>query len=69
MRPSKCQLKLYCQLFNDLSFYCRDFIRRDIAILELRKALLMVEMGTSRDPEKMKVVLENITLLTSRVHG
>ncbi|XP_014489092.1 PREDICTED: inositol monophosphatase 1-like [Dinoponera quadriceps] len=36
---------------------------------ELRKALLMVEMGTSRDPEKMKIVLENITLLTSRVHG
>ncbi|EFN83275.1 Inositol monophosphatase [Harpegnathos saltator] len=36
---------------------------------ELHKALLMIEMGTSRDPEKMKVVLENITLLTSRIHG
>lgn len=36
---------------------------------ELHKALVMMEMGTSRDPEKMKVVLQNITLLTSRVHG
>ncbi|KAH0947952.1 hypothetical protein HN011_003597 [Eciton burchellii] len=36
---------------------------------ELRKALVMVEMGTSRDPEKLEVVLQNITLLTSRVHG
>ncbi|XP_011861805.1 PREDICTED: inositol monophosphatase 1-like [Vollenhovia emeryi] len=36
---------------------------------ELCKALLMVEMGTSRDPEKMKIVLQNITLLTARVHG
>lgn len=36
---------------------------------ELRKALIMVEMGTSRDPEKMKVVLQNINMLTPQVHG
>nr|XP_012235042.1 PREDICTED: LOW QUALITY PROTEIN: inositol monophosphatase 1-like [Linepithema humile] len=36
---------------------------------ELRKALIMVEMGTSRDPEKLKIMLQNITLLTARVHG
>ncbi|XP_039307050.1 inositol monophosphatase 1 isoform X3 [Solenopsis invicta] len=36
---------------------------------ELRKALVMVEMGTSRDSEKLKIVLQNIALLTSHVHG
>lgn len=36
---------------------------------ELRKALLMMEMGTSRDPEKMKVVLENLNILIPQVHG
>lgn len=36
---------------------------------ELNKALVMVEMGTSRDAEKLKIVLENIALLTARVHG
>ncbi|KAG7191174.1 hypothetical protein KM043_013970 [Ampulex compressa] len=36
---------------------------------ELGKALLMVETGTSRDPEKMKIVLENVNLLTPKVHG
>ncbi|KZC12080.1 Inositol monophosphatase 1, partial [Dufourea novaeangliae] len=36
---------------------------------ELRKALVMMEMGTSRDPEKMKVVLENATNLPPLVHG
>ncbi|XP_043261586.1 inositol monophosphatase 1-like [Colletes gigas] len=36
---------------------------------ELRKALVMMEMGTSRDPEKMKIVLENANNLTPKVHG
>lgn len=36
---------------------------------ELRKALVMMEMGTSRDPEKMKIVLENASNLTPQVHG
>jgi len=36
---------------------------------ELRKALVMAEMGTSRDPEKLKIVLQNITVLTANVHG
>lgn len=36
---------------------------------ELRKALIMVEMGTSRDLEKMKVVFQNINILTPQVHG
>lgn len=36
---------------------------------ELRKALVMLEVGTSRDPEKLKIVLQNITLLTAHVHG
>ncbi|OAD52759.1 Inositol monophosphatase 1, partial [Eufriesea mexicana] len=36
---------------------------------ELRKALVMMEMGTSRDPEKVKIVLENANNLTPLVHG
>ncbi|XP_057328136.1 inositol monophosphatase 1-like [Microplitis mediator] len=36
---------------------------------ELNKSLLMFEMGTSRDPEKMKIVMENLKILTSKVHG
>ncbi|XP_043801617.1 inositol monophosphatase 1-like isoform X1 [Apis laboriosa] len=36
---------------------------------ELRKALIMMEMGTSRDPEKMKIVLENANILAPHVHG
>ncbi|XP_053970962.1 inositol monophosphatase 1-like [Hylaeus anthracinus] len=38
-------------------------------VTELRKALVMMEMGTSRDPEKMKIVLENANNLTPKVHG
>lgn len=29
----------------------------------------MMEMGTSRDTEKMKIVLENANNLTPQVHG
>lgn len=29
----------------------------------------MMEMGTSRDPEKMKIVLENANILAPHVHG
>lgn len=29
----------------------------------------MMEMGTSRDPEKVKIVLENANILTPLVHG
>ncbi|XP_043286540.1 inositol monophosphatase 1-like [Venturia canescens] len=36
---------------------------------ELSKALLMMEMGTSRDPEKMKTVFKNVQILTPKVHG
>lgn len=36
---------------------------------ELHKALVMMEMGTSRNPEKLKIVLKNITLLITHVHG
>ncbi|XP_012257040.2 inositol monophosphatase 1 [Athalia rosae] len=36
---------------------------------ELGKALLMVEWGTSRDPEKMKVFMENMTILNPLIHG
>lgn len=36
---------------------------------ELRKSLLMIEAGTDRDVEKMKVVLNNICNLTPKVHG
>ncbi|KAF7385697.1 hypothetical protein HZH66_011539 [Vespula vulgaris] len=36
---------------------------------ELRKALIMVEMGTSRDPEKMKVVFQNVNILIPQIHG
>ncbi|XP_015607059.1 inositol monophosphatase 1 [Cephus cinctus] len=36
---------------------------------ELSKALIMLEMGTSKDPEKMKIVMENLHVLTPQVHG
>ncbi|XP_043463170.1 inositol monophosphatase 1-like [Leptopilina heterotoma] len=36
---------------------------------ELQSALIMMEMGTSRDPEKTKVLVENITTLTPLIHG
>ncbi|XP_012526335.1 inositol monophosphatase 1 [Monomorium pharaonis] len=36
---------------------------------ELHKALIMVEMGTSRDPEKLKIILQNLALLTSQIQG
>lgn len=36
---------------------------------ELAKALVMVEMGTSRDPEKMKNVRENMSVLIPQIHG
>lgn len=35
----------------------------------LSEALVMMEFGTSRDPEKMKVVLENQQSLMPSVHG
>ncbi|CAL7935342.1 unnamed protein product [Xylocopa violacea] len=38
-------------------------------VKELSKALLMMEMGTSRDPEKIKVVLENTNKLITKVQG
>ena len=36
---------------------------------ELQKALIMMEMGTSRDPEKLKVIVDNINTLTPLIHG
>jgi myo-inositol-1(or 4)-monophosphatase len=36
---------------------------------DLSKALLVTEFGTSRDEEKTKVVLENITKLVQLAHG
>lgn len=36
---------------------------------ELRNSLIMLEMGTSRDPEKLEVILQNIKILTERAHG
>jgi myo-inositol-1(or 4)-monophosphatase len=36
---------------------------------DLAKALLVTEFGTSRDEEKTKVVLENITKLVQLAHG
>ncbi|KAG5883505.1 hypothetical protein JTB14_013932 [Gonioctena quinquepunctata] len=35
----------------------------------LENALLMLEFGTSRDPEKRKVIFENIQILMPQVHG
>lgn len=40
-----------------------------IVISELRNSLIMLEMGTSRDPEKLEVILQNIRILTERAHG
>jgi len=40
-----------------------------IPITELSKALLSYEVGTSRDPEKMKVVLKNVNTLVPLAHG
>ncbi|XP_034938791.1 inositol monophosphatase 1-like [Chelonus insularis] len=36
---------------------------------DISKALVMIEMGTSRDPEKMEVVLENTKNMISKIHG
>jgi myo-inositol-1(or 4)-monophosphatase len=36
---------------------------------ELSKALLTTEFGTSREEEKTKIVLENITKLVKMAHG
>ncbi|KMQ96370.1 inositol monophosphatase 1-like protein [Lasius niger] len=36
---------------------------------ELRNSLVMIEMGTSRDSEKMEIILQNIKILITRVHG
>ena len=36
---------------------------------DLSKSLIGYEFGTSRDPEKMKAVLENMTILVPQVHG
>ncbi|XP_063986994.1 inositol monophosphatase 1-like [Diachasmimorpha longicaudata] len=36
---------------------------------ELGKTLLMAEMGTSRNAEKMKAVMENLQILVPKVHG
>ncbi|KAJ8668713.1 hypothetical protein QAD02_010376 [Eretmocerus hayati] len=35
----------------------------------LSKALMMMETGTSREPEKMRIVMENLRILVPRVHG
>ncbi|XP_059476088.1 inositol monophosphatase 1 [Neocloeon triangulifer] len=39
------------------------------AVKDLSKALLSYEVGTSRDPEKMKVVLKNVNTLVPLAHG
>ncbi|XP_063853238.1 inositol monophosphatase 1-like isoform X1 [Scylla paramamosain] len=36
---------------------------------DLSQALIFAEMGTSRDPEKVKTVLTNLTTLMPRAHG
>ncbi|XP_029169753.1 inositol monophosphatase 1-like [Nylanderia fulva] len=36
---------------------------------ELNKSLLLVEIGTSRDPEKVEIILQNVKILIPRVHG
>lgn len=36
---------------------------------DLSKALITSEFGTTRDPEKMKVVLENFTKMSAKAHG
>ncbi|XP_072763921.1 inositol monophosphatase 1 [Anoplolepis gracilipes] len=36
---------------------------------ELRNSLLMLETGTSRDPEQLEAILQNINKLITRVHG
>ncbi|XP_969076.3 inositol monophosphatase 1 [Tribolium castaneum] len=36
---------------------------------DFKKALVMMEFGTSRDPEKMKAVMANQNILITQVHG
>lgn len=36
---------------------------------ELHNALVMLEMGTCRDPERVEVIFQNIKILIPRVHG
>ncbi|XP_015509775.1 inositol monophosphatase 1 [Neodiprion pinetum] len=38
-------------------------------VKEMKKAILMFEMGTSRDPAKMKIVMENLAILAPLIHG
>ena len=38
-------------------------------MLDIGKALIIAELGTSRDPQKMESVLKNITSLMNKVHG
>ncbi|XP_033223658.1 inositol monophosphatase 1-like [Belonocnema kinseyi] len=36
---------------------------------ELQKALIMNELGTCRDPEKLRITIDNLTTLTPLIHG
>ena len=38
-------------------------------ISDISSALIMIEGGTSRDPEKIKMVNENFEILIPRMHG
>lgn len=38
-------------------------------VTELSKALLVTEFGTSREEEKTKVVLENVSKMVRQAHG
>ncbi|XP_061725140.1 inositol monophosphatase 1-like, partial [Cydia pomonella] len=38
-------------------------------IKELSKALIMTEAGTSRDPERQKVLFENFKMIITKAHG
>jgi hypothetical protein len=40
-----------------------------LSIPELSKSLIGFEHGTSREVERMKLVLENASILMPRVHG
>jgi hypothetical protein len=39
------------------------------SVPELSKSLIGFEFGTSRDAERTKLILENMTMLTPLVHG
>ena len=42
---------------------------KTLIFLDISKSLIIAELGTNRDPQKMECVVKNITSLMNKVHG